>query len=491
LKEGELIMRGAAYARYSTDMQDADSIEAQLRDIEKFALQNGITIVKKYVDEAYTGKTANRPEFLQMVEDSKRNHFDCIIVHKVDRFARDKYDSAIYKSQIKRNGIKIFYAAQPLTDNPEGHLMEGILESFAQYYSENLATEVMKGMKTKALRAEFNGGYAPLGYKIVEGKYVIDEYEAKAVKLIFELYSTGKTYDIIIEELNRQGYKTRFNAEFKRNSLNSILRNEKYMGLYTFNKASSRVYGKRNNNRKKDADQVIVAEANIPAIIDASTWELTRKRIEDSKSKSKYKAKTNYLLTGMITCGACGKTLYGQAGNNGFRDYHYYRCQVKGCRKSKISKEEIENYALDHLYNMYFTDTAIKELIKLLSDHMHEAFNNREKERKETEKAIKQIGTEMNNLLAVLAKGVQSDAIVERLTELEGAKRELQGQLLNLDMKDNDMLYTESEMKEVIKIQKQHIENRDIDECKKFIGVYIKSIVIRDEEIKIGYIHPL
>lgn len=484
-------MRGVAYARYSTDMQDADSIEAQLRDIEKFALQNGITVVKKYIDEAYTGKTANRPEFLQMIEDSKHNQFDCIVVHKVDRFARDKYDSAIYKSQIKRRGIKIFYAAQPLADNPEGHLMEGILESFAQYYSENLATEVMKGLKTKALRAEFNGGYPPLGYKIVEGKYLIDEYEAKAVKLIFELYAIGKTYDSIIEELNRQGYKTRFNADFKRNSLNSILRNEKYIGIYTFNKASPRIYGKRNNNRKKDADQVIVAEDMVPAIIDANTWELTRKRIEDSKSKSRYKAKTNYLLTGMITCGACGKTLYGQKGNNGFRDYHYYRCQVKGCRKSKIPKEEIENYALGHLYDMYFTDTAIKKLIKMLNSYMREAFNNREKDRKETEKAIKQINTEMNNLLAVLAKGVQSDAIIDKLAELEEAKRELQGQLLSLDMKNDDMLYTEAEMKEAIKTQKSHIENRDLDECKKFIGLYIKNIVIDDEEIRIGYIHPL
>lgn len=483
-------MRGAAYARYSTDMQDTDSIEAQLRDINKYALQNGIEIVKTYVDEAYTGKTANRPQFQKMIEDSKRNRFDCIIVHKVDRFARDKYDSAIYKSQLKRNGIKIFYAAQPLSDSPEGHLMEGILESFAHYYSENLATEVMKGMKTKALRAEFNGGYPPLGYKIVNGKYVIDEHEAKAVRLIFDMYASGKTYDSIIQELNRQGYKTRFNNEFKRNSLNSILHNVKYIGIYTFNEAPTRVYGKRNNSRKKDADQIIVSEISIPAIIDKQTWDLTRARIKDN-AKGRYKARTNYLLSGMVTCGACGKTMYGKVGNNGIRDYHYYRCQHKGCYSNKIPKQEIEEYVLTHLYNMYFSDDAIKKLVKMLNEYMREAFNNREKDRKEIEKAIKRINTEINNLTNVLAKGIQSNAIIEKLTELEDAKKELQNQKLELDTQDDDMLYTEEEMREVMKVQKQSIEERDLDECKKFIKTYVEKIVINEDGITIKYVHPL
>jgi site-specific DNA recombinase len=166
------MLKAAAYARFSSDRQREESVEAQLRDNKKYALKNNLSVVKEYVDRAETGRTTeNREEFQRMIQDSKDGKFDVIIVHKVDKFARNRYESAIYKHNLKKHGVKVAYSAQAIDDSPEGVLMEGMLESFAEYYSLNLGVEVMKGLKENALKAQFNGGAPPLGYDVDENKH--------------------------------------------------------------------------------------------------------------------------------------------------------------------------------------------------------------------------------------------------------------------------------------------------------------------------------
>src|SRR5699024_9736064 len=149
------MIRAASYARFSSDNQREESVEAQLADNKKYAIKNNIVIVKEYIDRALTGRTDNREDFQQIITDAKKDKFDVVIVHKVDRFARNRYDSAIHKHTLKKHGVKVMYSAQAIDDSPEGVLMEGMLESFAEYYSLNLAQEVMKGMKQNAKKAKF------------------------------------------------------------------------------------------------------------------------------------------------------------------------------------------------------------------------------------------------------------------------------------------------------------------------------------------------
>ena len=156
-------MKAVIYARYSSDNQREASIEGQIREYTAFAEKNGITVLRHYIDRAISAKTDNRPEFQNMIIDSNKKLFDMIIVWKLDRFARNRYDSARYKAQLKKNGVKVVSATEVISDGAEGIILESMLEGFAEYYSVDLSEKVVRGMTDNALKCMFNGGTLPMG----------------------------------------------------------------------------------------------------------------------------------------------------------------------------------------------------------------------------------------------------------------------------------------------------------------------------------------
>lgn len=138
-------MTGVIYARYSSDNQREESIEGQLRECKAFAEKNDIQIVGTYIDRALSAKTDNRPDFQRMVKDSEKGLFDTVIVWKLDRFARNRYDSAHYKALLRKNGVKVISATEIIADTAEGILLESLLEGMAEYYSADLAEKVIRG----------------------------------------------------------------------------------------------------------------------------------------------------------------------------------------------------------------------------------------------------------------------------------------------------------------------------------------------------------
>ena len=222
-------------------------------------------MLKNYIDEAKSATTDERTNFQNMITDARLGHFKVILVHKFDRFARNRYDSAIYKKKLKEMGIKLVSITQQLDDSPESAILEAVIEGMDEYYSRNLAREAMKGLKENARKCLHNGGIPPLGYVVTEDKkYLIDENEAIIVRLIFEMYAKGFGYNQILNELNRLGYKTKVGHVFSKNSLHDILRNEKYNGVYIFNRSASKANGKRNNHKNKDASEVIRIPKGMP-----------------------------------------------------------------------------------------------------------------------------------------------------------------------------------------------------------------------------------
>lgn len=168
-------MNAVIYARYSSDNQREESIEGQIRECTAFAEKNGITILKHYIDRAFSAKTDNRPEFQHMIRDSGKKLFDMVIVWKLDRFARNRYDSARYKTVLKKNGVKVVSATETISNGAEGILLESVLEGMAEYFSADLAEKVTRGMTENALKCKFNGGTLPLGYQVDEDKhYLLD-----------------------------------------------------------------------------------------------------------------------------------------------------------------------------------------------------------------------------------------------------------------------------------------------------------------------------
>ena len=185
-----------AYCRFSSDNQRLESIDAQVRAIKEYCRKDGYTLIKIYIDEAISGTSIDdREEFLQMIEDSKKKEFNHVIVHKFDRFARNRYDHAIYEKQLNENGVKLISVLEQLNDSPEAVILKSVLTGMNEYYSLNLAREVRKGQKENALKCVHNGGIPPLGYDLTTEKtYIINEEEAKAVKLIFKMYLEGRGY---------------------------------------------------------------------------------------------------------------------------------------------------------------------------------------------------------------------------------------------------------------------------------------------------------
>ena len=288
------------YARYSSHRQNTTSIEAQVLEIKAFAERNGLNIVEEYIDKAISGKTDDRPEFLRMIEDSSKGKFSRIIVYSLDRFARNRYDSAKYKAKLKKNGVKVLSAKENISDDPAGIVMEGVLESMAEYYSAELSQKVNRNMLLNAERGQFNGGFVPLGYRLEEQdlgtykkkKLVVDENTAPIVKKIFEMKSSDIPNVEIIDYLNKSGLKNSKNREFSKNSLQNLFKNKKYIGTNT--------YGEKEFPN------------TIPAIIDIDTFN----KVQEVIAKYKHapgirKAEERYLLTGKLFCGKCGSKYIG------------------------------------------------------------------------------------------------------------------------------------------------------------------------------------
>ena len=208
-------MNGVIYARYSSDNQREESIEGQIRECLEFADRQGINVVANYIDRAFSAKTDDRPDFQRMIEDSAKHLFDVVIVWKLDRFARNRYDSARNKAILKKNGVRVVSAKENISDRPEGILLEAMLEGYAEFYSAELSEKVIRGMTENALKCKFNGSQIPYGYSVGnDRKYHIEPTEAKVVQEVYRRYADGEPSTRICKDLNARGIRSKTGKDF-------------------------------------------------------------------------------------------------------------------------------------------------------------------------------------------------------------------------------------------------------------------------------------
>ena len=287
----------AIYLRYSSTGQSDQSIEGQLRDCRTFCKANHYRIVAIYVDRATTARkdVEKRVHLMEMISDSAKQNWEYVIVWKLDRFARNRNDSAIMKMRLRKNGVKVLSATEHLTDSPESIILESVLEGMAEFFSAELSQKVTRGMRESALKCHSVGGHIPLGYKVENHKLVIDPDTAHIVQEAFSLYANGESVAAICRKFNSAGYKTAKNTEFNRSSFKAMFRNTRYIGTYTY----------------KD----IVIENGIPAIIDKELFETVQRRLsKTATAPARGKAKVDYLLSGKLFCGHCGASMNGESG---------------------------------------------------------------------------------------------------------------------------------------------------------------------------------
>jgi site-specific DNA recombinase len=374
-------MRACIYARFSSANQHQESIEAQVTACKAYCKRKGYKVVKIYVDEAKTGKEHTlRYSYNDMLEDAKNHAFEVVIFHKIDRNARNEIDYySDFKREMIKYGITYEYAAQPIDSSAEGQFMEAVMVGQAAYYSRNLSKEVKVKMKEYAKKSQFLGGVPPLGYKIVNKHYVIDETEAPTIRLIFKMYANGYGYNKIINELNTYGKKTKLGRPFAKNSLHDILCNPKYCGTFTYNKVIKTAIGSRNTHLK--SPEVVVNYNAIPAIIPQADFDYVQEIMAKHKRcKGTHVTRRNYLLSGLITCGLCGRAYSAKTSIVGKNSYSFYACSGKlmrgkdyQCDNIRLKVEDLNTMVVNGIIEN-FTKDDIDDIVSRTYDR----FNNEE-----------------------------------------------------------------------------------------------------------------
>lgn len=401
------------YARFSSHSQNEQSIEGQLKTCYNFANQKGYTIVGEYIDRAISGKDAeNRLEFQHMIEDSAKRQFQAILVYQLDRFSRNRYDSAIYKARLKKNGVRVISAKENISDDASGILMEAVLEGIAEYYSAELSQKIRRGMSINAEKGLTTGGMRILGYKIQDKRYVIDEDNAPIVKKIFQLYISGKTMAEIIRFLNNNNIKTALGNEFNKNSIRRILNNKKYIGIYTY----------------KGIEKPNV----IPKIVDEDMFRQAQIMLEkNKKAPARAKAKEEmYLLSSKIFCGQCQSSIIGISGTSKSGKIHqYYQCnnnRKKKCTLKLVKKYYIEDLVINTVMSI-LTDDKIDEIAKNICE-----LSEKESDTgilKRLRKLVKENETATENLIKAIEAGKAVDIISAQIEKRQLEKQNLEAQI--------------------------------------------------------------
>jgi site-specific DNA recombinase len=496
-------MIAITYSRYSSSNQREESISAQQRAMSEHAHRSGYTIVREFTDSAKSATTDDRPGFLEMIRllSSGRLKADVVLVHKLDRFARNRYDAAYYRHEIRKAGARLESVLEPLDDSPESVLLESLIEGMAEYFSKSLGREVMKGMHETALQGKHNGGRPPLGYALdKDRRYIIDPRGAEAVKLIFTRFAAGANYGEIIEELNTKGYLTIEGQPFRKTSLISILRNKKYTGVYIFNRAVSKsMKGTRNNSASKPKEEIIEIPGGMPVIIEPEIWDAAQERMKGRKKHGGgHRAKTVYLLSGLCFCGKCGRSVVGSAQSyqtrvsKEHRERNIYVCtgaRLHGeekCRLPRYPKEVLEKAVMDVIRQQLFTDEVLTELATHAADFARRRNEETKEEGKRIEGELKKINGRIRNIVDTVATlGTSAPtSLIDELRTLESARADAEARLAHWERAQQATPDTDRVLS-YLKERRAQFDTDDPRAQQRIIQEFVTRVIVDDNKAKI------
>lgn len=447
------------YARYSSERQTEQSIEGQLRACNDYAERNNIVVVNTYIDRAMTGTNDKRTDFQRMLKDSAKKAWDYVIVYKIDRFGRNKYELAMNKNTLKLNGTRLISAMENIPETPEGIILESLLEGMAEYYSAELSQKVRRGMNETRQKGNYTGGFLPYGFKKDGKKVGIDEDRAKVVKFIYEKYAKNIYVKDIIQELTQMGVLNR-GKPFVKNTVYKILSNEKYTGVYRYK------------------DEVFT---NIyPQIISQDLFNLVREKNESNKYGSRSPFVT-YILRKKIKCGYCGRTINGITGTSRSGDVkRYYSCSgrylKKSCHKKSVRKEMLEKIVMQTILKTFENETTLNqfaEKIMLVNQKRIKEQSLLNLLLQEQDKIIKA----KNNLIVAIEQGIITSTTKARLEELELQQDEISQKILVEQTKDKMALSKE----DIVRYIKRALKNQE----ERIIDLLVKKITLYDDKIEI------
>jgi len=451
-----------AYARYSSHRQGEQSIDGQLAEAHKYASEHELNIIHEYIDRAMTGKNDNREQFQLMLADSSKKAFQALIVWKTDRIGRNKEEIALNKYHLRKNGVKIHYVAEFIPDTPEGIILESVIEGMAAYYSEQLSQNIRRGQRRSAAKAQSTGGNRPLGYMTGPDKrFIIDPVTAPTVKKVYELYSHGQTITQIVKHLNEQGCRTLKGRQFTQNSLRTMLKNPKYIGVYTYK------------------DEIRIEDA-IPPIIEKEVFFRVQELLKYNQKAAAHKnSVVDYLLTERLFCGKCGKMMVGFSGTSKTGDRHNYYCctdqRKKLCTKKAVRKAWIENLVIEYAIAL----VRDEKLLDFIAENTYQYYKEQNTDSAYTDSlntALSETNKSIANLVKAMEAGIFNEATKARMDELDTRKSELESAL------------ADSQLRIDLGIQKDHIlyflhkfaeyDYEDVECQKRLIKTFINSVFV-------------
>ena len=460
-------MKAVIYARYSSDNQREESIEGQIRECTAFAEKNGITILRHYIDRAFSAKTDNRPEFQNMIKDSSQGLFEMVLVWKLDRFSRNRYDSAHYKAILKKNNVKVVSATEKISEGSEGILMESILEGFAEYYSADLSEKIVRGMTENALKHKYNGGGKTIGYVIDKDQcFQIDPLTAPLVLEAYKRYDKGTTMKEIRDWMNEQGFRNSRGNPIAYSGVEHILSNRRYIGEY----------------RYRD----IVVPGGIPQIVPQDLFDRVQTRLEKNKrAPARFKAEDEYILSGKLFCGYCGEVMVGESGTGRNGVHHYYKCssikrKLKTCSKKTVKKAWLEDKIIQRIKMFLEESNTVEAVIAMVMDMQEReslsipAF----------EQQLKETNTAIDNLLNAIQQGILTKSTKERLEWLEAQRDELEQKIAA------EKLAKPKISEEFIRYwfkRFQHLDTSNLDQRKMLINTFVNSIYLFDDKALVNF----
>ena len=385
------------YCRYSSDRQHESSIEAQELAIREWASRNDVKIVRAYYDRAFSATTDNRPDFLRMIADLRDAPVDLVLVHKQDRFARNRYDAAIYSREIQKRGSRLVCVAQDFGDSDAAVLLESLMQGLAEYYSKNLSSEVKKTRRLNIRAGRHAGGTYPFGYgPDGSGGYQIIELEAFYIRRLYECVLSGTPYAEVIHEMNAAGIRGRRGAAWKTSNISSMLRSPIYAGIY----------------HAQVDDEVSEIPMHHPPIISPETYKEAMK-IMDAKLNVGRKGRSSYLLQKLIRC-QCGAPMHGHAQTRGDRVYRSYICDGH-CGTRSVPCYEIEEAACKYVARLLSPELR-EQLVAALEEYIRGQRSAAAQRSKANARQIADLRAKIDATVENMSSGVLSPSVLERLS---------------------------------------------------------------------------
>ena len=491
----------ALYARVSSDRQDVDlSVAAQLRALRDFAERDGYVVAREYIDEAESGRVADRPQFRKMLDEAQRADapFQEILVWKFSRFTRKREHAVAFKSMLRRRGIRVTSITEHADDTPTGKLMEAIIESVDEFYSENLAQEVTRGMREAASRGFFLGSRAPYGYRRVKvddgGKerptLEIDLAAAPIVQEMFERSARGQGLKEICKDLQERGI-TKSGKRWQKNMLHYVLTNEAYTG--------TAVWGKTAKDGK-EPDPVRVTDA-WPAIISRELFDAVQAALHARAPKVQSPARTGskFLLSGLLRCGRCGKPYTGQSAKSG--RFAYYVCNkllregAGACDAQYLNATRMEDNVVANIMGRILNEQTITELVQLVAEEVDGMAAEHASQLTIVEADLDDVRRRLEKLYDALENSdLTYEALSPRILKLRQQEDQLAAArddaVRQLEKRRADLPST-PEIKRYVANFREFLAAGTIPERKALIRNFVKGIKVDGDDVSIRYTIPM